>query len=261
MALTASADDAVATAAKALAHANQVLVLTGAGISAESGIPTFREAQTGLWAQFSPQDLATPEAFARDPARVWGWYRRRRTLIARGGVNPGHRALAELEAHRPISIVTQNVDGLHAAAGSTDIAELHGNIWVERCTRCGAESTQPVTEANENAQLPTCANCGAMTRPAVVWFGEMLPIIALERAQRLLGVADCVLVVGTSNQVYPAAALVEQAVSGPATVIEINPENTAVSQSVDIRITATASRALPAIVEQWPTGPDTVSPS
>ncbi len=252
MSQTSSAEDRLSQAARTLAGAGNVLALTGAGISAESGIPTFREAQTGLWARFSPQDLATPEAFARDPARVWGWYRWRRTLIARGGVNAGHRALAAIESHRPISIVTQNVDGLHAAAGSTDVAELHGNIWVERCTECAGEATRAVTEADDNAVLPTCAICGAMTRPAVVWFGEMLPAAALERAQRLLGLADCVLVVGTSNQVYPAAALVEQAVSGPATVIEINPEDTAVSQSVDIRIAATASRALPAILEQWP---------
>jgi len=249
---TVTADDQCADAARALAHADNVLVLTGAGISAESGIPTFREAQTGLWAQFSPQDLATPAAFARNPERVWGWYRWRRTLIGRGGVNPGHRALAAIEARRPISIVTQNVDGLHAAAGSTDITELHGNIWIERCTGCAAESSQPVAPADNDASLPCCPACGAITRPAVVWFGEMLPTVALERAQELLAAADCVLVVGTSNQVYPAAALVEQAVQGPATVIEINPEETAVSRSVDMHIAATASRALPAILAHWP---------
>jgi len=251
MAQTALPEDRVIAAAQALARADDVLVLTGAGISAESGIPTFREAQTGLWARFSPQDLATPEAFARDPERVWGWYRWRRTLIARGGVNPGHRALAELESCRPISIVTQNVDGLHAAAGSQDVTELHGNIWVERCTGCDVQATRPVAASDEHAALPRCSHCGAMTRPGVVWFGEMLPGAALERAQRLVRAADCVMVVGTSNQVYPAAALVEHAVAGAGLVIEINPETTAISESVDIRIGAPASLALPAILDHW----------
>jgi len=241
-------NDAIERAALALTDARHVLVLSGAGMSAESGIPTFREAQTGLWAQFSPQDLATPEAFAGNPERVWQWYRWRRTLIARGGVNPGHVALAALGRHISLSIATQNVDGLHAAAGSSRVAELHGNIWRERCTACDDEMLQPVAEADEDAPLPACARCGAMTRPAVVWFGEMLPVAALEAAQRYLKDAECVLVVGTSNQVYPAAALVEQAIAGTATVIEINPQDTPLSHAVDIRIDATASDALPRIV-------------
>ena len=238
----------VRRATDALRDAERVLVLSGAGISAESGIPTFREAQTGLWAQFSPQDLATPEAFAAQPERVLGWYRWRRALIARGGVNPGHEAIAALERHLPVAIATQNVDGLHAAAGSRDIAELHGNIWIERCPNCAAETVLPVAEPDESAPLARCPQCSALTRPGVVWFGEMLPMDALDRAQDELRRCDCVLVVGTSNQVYPAAALVEQAVAGPATVIEINPEPTAVSSAVDIRIADRASLALPAIV-------------
>lgn len=251
MAQSAIPTEPVIAAARALAGADNVLVLTGAGISAESGIPTFREAQTGLWARFSPQDLATPGAFARDPDRVWGWYRWRRTLIARGGVNPGHRALAALETRRPIAIVTQNVDGLHAAAGSQDVTELHGNIWVERCTDCDTQATRAVAPSDENAALPRCSHCGAMTRPGVVWFGEMLPGAALERAERLVGAADCIMVVGTSNQVYPAAALAEHAVAGAGLVIEINPETTGISKSVDIRIDAPASLAIPAILDHW----------
>lgn len=235
-------------AAQALDSARRIVALTGAGISAESGIPTFREAQTGLWAQFSPEDLATPEAFARDPERVWGWYRWRRTLIAHGGVNAGHEALAALERHRPVRIATQNVDGLHAAAGSSDIAELHGNIWRERCSGCDATTTAAVAPADENAPLPTCASCGALTRPDIVWFGEMLPAAALDRAEHGLEDADCVLVVGTSNRVYPAAALVEAAIAGPATVIEINPESTPVSTTVDVALRTAASHALPALV-------------
>ncbi|GAB3683226.1 SIR2 family NAD-dependent protein deacylase [Salinisphaera aquimarina] len=240
-------NDAIERAALALTDARHVLVLSGAGMSAESGIPTFREAQTGLWARFPPQDLATPEAFAGNPERVWQWYRWRRTLIARGGVNPGHVALAALGRHISLSIATQNVDGLHAAAGSSRVAELHGSIWRERCTACDDETLQPVAEADEDAPLPACARCGAMTRPAVVWFGEMLPMTALERAQRLLAAADRVLVVGTSNQVYPAATLVEQAVAGSAIVIEINTEKTAISKKADIKIAQSASSALPAI--------------
>jgi NAD-dependent deacetylase len=241
-------NDAIARAAGVLADAQRLLVLSGAGISAESGIPTFREAQTGLWEQFSPQDLATPEAFAANPERIWQWYRWRRTLIARGGVNPGHDAIATLERYLPVVVATQNVDGLHAAAGSTDIAELHGNIWIDRCSACDAERSEPVAEAPEDAAPPSCEACGALTRPGVVWFGEMLPMGALERAQAEVENADCVLVVGTSNQVYPAAALVEQAVASAATVIEVNPQPTAVSNTVDVYIPERASRALPALV-------------
>lgn len=235
-------------ATRAVAEAGRVLALTGAGISAESGIPTFRDAQTGLWAQFSPQDLATPEAFARDPERVWGWYRWRRTLIARGGVNAGHEALARLESHRRVTVATQNVDGLHAATGSRDIAELHGNIWRERCIGCAHERTVPVAGQNEDEPLPSCTECGAITRPDVVWFGEMLPAEAIQHAQRALEAADCVLVVGTSNQVYPAAALVEQAIRSGATVVEINPQPTPVSDAVDIALRGPASQALPALL-------------
>lgn len=236
------------SAARAIAAAERLLVLSGAGLSAESGIPTFREAQTGLWSQFSPQDLATPEAFAADPERIWAWYRWRRTLIARGGVNPGHTAIAALERYVPVTVATQNVDGLHAAAGSTDIAELHGNIWRERCPQCHAETRAPVAEANDDDALPRCEHCGAMTRPGVVWFGEMLPADAMRRAEEALARSDCVLVVGTSNQVYPAAALVEQAVTGSATVIEINPQHTSVSHAVDVRLADRASTALPAVL-------------
>ena len=237
-------------AAAALAAAGHVLALTGAGISAESGIPTFREAQTGLWARFDPQDLATPEAFARDPQRIWAWYRWRRTLIARGGVNAGHRALAALERFCRVTVATQNVDGLHAAAGSRDIAELHGNIWRERCGRCGATVTRAVAEQDAAGELPRCDDCGGPARPAVVWFGELLPEAAMRHAQEAVENADCVLVVGTSNRVYPAAALVDAAIASAAVVIEINPEATAVSETCDLRLSGRASVVLPALVER-----------
>jgi NAD-dependent deacetylase len=229
-----------------MAGAHEVLVLSGAGISAESGIPTFREAQTGLWAQYSPQDLATPEGFARNPERVWAWYQWRRTLIARGGANAGHRAVADLEQGRRVYVATQNVDGLHGAVGSTEIAELHGNIWRDRCSNCNATVTHAVAEpADEGPHY--CGRCGAMTRPDVVWFGERLPEAALYSAEAARERAQAVLIVGTSNQVYPAAALVDAAIQAAAPVIEVNPEVTAISSAVDCHITAPASQALPAL--------------
>ncbi|MES1925121.1 NAD-dependent deacylase [Salinisphaera sp. T31B1] len=240
--------DALKAAARLIADARRVVALTGAGISAESGIPTFREAQTGLWARFSPEALATPEAFAAAPERVWAWYRWRRSLIARGGVNAGHRALAELGTQVPLEVVTQNVDGLHTAAGSPDVAELHGNIWRERCTACGHESSTAIIDhPGDDLALPSCAQCNALTRPAVVWFGETLPVDALTTAEAYIREADCVLVIGTSNRVYPAAALVEHALRGPASVIEINIETTPISGSVAVHLAESASHALPQI--------------
>lgn len=234
-------------AAALLRTAREILILTGAGISAESGIPTFREAQTGLWARYSPEELATPEAFARHPERVWAWYQWRRALIARGGANAGHHAIAALEASRRVCVATQNVDGLHGAAGSREIAELHGNIWRDRCGSCDATVTHDVAEPDtENPAY--CDVCGAMMRPDVVWFGEMLPTDALNTAESALQRAEAVVVVGTSNRVYPAAGLVDAAVDSSTPVIEINPQPTSVSHTLDVRIADTASHALPALV-------------
>lgn len=244
---TPSNSECIAQAARWLAEADHLLILTGAGLSAESGIPTFRDAQTGFWARFSPQDLATPEAFADNPERVWNWYHWRRTLIARGGVNAGHRAIAELARRSPTTLVTQNVDGLHAAAGSNPVHELHGNIWRERCPGCGCVDLRPIAESTDE-EPPCCTACGHMARPDVVWFGETLPGPALEAAQQALERADCVLVVGTSNRVYPAAAIVDAAVRSSARVIELNPAATPVSSQVDCRITAAAGTALPALL-------------
>lgn len=238
---------AIRKAAQAIGSSPDILVLSGAGMSAESGIPTFREAQTGLWAQYSPQDLATPEAFARDPERVWAWYKWRRRLIARGGVNAGHRAIAELGASRSVFVATQNVDGLHAAAGSAGIAELHGNIWRDRCSVCEAVTNQEIAVPDDESPS-YCQACGAIARPDVVWFGETLPAAALKAAESALDRARAVLVVGTSNQVYPAAALVDAALESSAVVIEVNPDITPVSEAVDVHIAAPASRALPALV-------------
>lgn len=222
------------------------LVLTGAGVSAESGIPTFREAQTGLWARFSPSDLATPEAFAAHPRRVWDWYRWRRECVLQGGPNAAHRAIADLQAALPeCRVVTQNVDGLHQAAGAADVAELHGNLWRQRCS-AGCGHVDYATEAGAG-DPPACPGCGALLRPDVVWFGETLPMAALETAERALATADLVLVVGTSNLVYPAAALPEQALAEGRTVVEVNPEATSLSGRVRHRLAGPASIWLPAI--------------
>jgi NAD-dependent deacetylase len=206
----------ISVAARALAAARSVVALTGAGISAESGIPTFRGAG-GLWNDYRPEDLATPQAFARDPRLVWEWYSWRQGLVAAAEPNAGHRALVRIDG---ITVVTQNVDGLHARAGTPDPIELHGSLWRVRCTECGNERT--ITEPIEG--LPTCAECGALERPGVVWFGEELPYEPFELALDALRQADVVLVVGTSGVVQPAASLVEVARARGATVIDVNPE-------------------------------------
>ncbi len=205
----------------ALREARRFCVLTGAGVSAESGIPTFRDAQTGLWAKYDPLQLATPEAFQEDPALVWRWYRWRRELVADAEPNPGHVALVELERLADdFTLVTQNVDGLHARAGSQKLVEFHGNVFVDRCFSCGA-----VGDAGED-ELPACDVCGGLLRPGVVWFGEAIPDeasrVAVETAQR----CDVMLCIGTSSSVYPAAALTDIAHQVDAVTVEINPQPT-----------------------------------
>ena len=203
----------------ALARARRVAVLTGAGVSAESGIPTFRDAMTGLWARFSPEELATPEGFLRDPELVWRWYRTRRLAIAEARPNPGHYALAALEKLVPeVTLVTQNIDGLHQRAGSTDVVELHGNIGRVKCFDCNQQATDFV----DGEALPRCSRCGGPLRPDVVWFGELLPLDALRRADRAAQSCDVFLSVGTSNLVEPAASLPWTAASSGARVAVIN---------------------------------------
>ena len=216
----AEATRAHETAIDALRSAQHVAVLTGAGISAESGIPTFRDALTGLWSRFHAEDLATPEAFARDPALVWSWYRWRRERVLSAEPNAGHRALAELAARVPrLSLITQNVDGLHQRAGSRDVVELHGSILRARCT--GEGSTVDAWEEAEPGP-PACASCGAPLRPDVVWFGEMLPEPALAAAWEAATSCDVLLSIGTSNLVEPAASLPWVAAGRGATVIVVN---------------------------------------
>jgi NAD-dependent deacetylase len=233
-------------AAAHLRRARHVCVLTGAGISAESGIPTFRDAQEGLWAQYSPFDLATPEGFERDPELVWRWYEWRREMIRAARPNPGHIALAQLANRVPrLTLVTQNVDGLHQRAGSPHVLEYHGNILRDRCT-----VEQVVAERSEDSRtsaLPRCASCGALLRPDVVWFGEMIPRGALIEADEAAADCDAFLSVGTSSLVYPAAGLAEVAMRRGVPVIEVNPNRTDLSPHAEVALAGPAGYLLPAL--------------
>jgi NAD-dependent deacetylase len=235
----------VRQASERLATARNVLVLTGAGISAESGVPTFRGPE-GLWGQFRPEDLATPEAFARDPELVWRWYAWRRDRIAPLEPNAGHRAIVILEGRVPeFLLATQNVDGLHARAGSLRMLELHGSLWRLRCVRCsfrGEDRRSPLPE------VPPRCSCGSLLRPDVVWFGEALPAAALDQTFAAAHAADFVLVVGTSGLVYPAAALPEAARSAGAVLVEVNPTETPHTALADVSIRGGAAAVLPALV-------------
>jgi NAD-dependent deacetylase len=202
-----------------LRTAQHVAVLTGAGISAESGVPTFRDAKTGVWERFRPEELATPEAFRRNPDLVWRWYRERRLRLRDVSPNPGHFALAELERRvSRFTLITQNVDGLHARAGSREIVELHGNIATVSCF----DHRHPAGDFLDTDVVPTCDTCGSLLRPDVVWFGEMLPDGALERARNAAKSCDVLLSVGTSNLVEPAASLPWLAAASGAAVLVVN---------------------------------------
>jgi NAD-dependent deacetylase len=213
----------LAVAARALRAAEHICIFTGAGVSAESGIPTFREALTGHWARFSPEELASPQAFADDPQRVWQWYAERRADVRRALPNPGHTALAALAtrvAH--CTLVTQNVDDLHERAGSASVLRLHGSLFHVRCASgCGERIEAPAGGAAD--PIPTCARCGALMRPDVVWFGEPLPMDAFEAARSAAIACDVFLSVGTSNVVEPAASLPWIAAAHGATVLVVNP--------------------------------------
>jgi NAD-dependent protein deacetylase/lipoamidase len=232
-----------------LADARSVAVLTGAGISAESGIPTFR-GPGGLWNNHRPEDLATPEAFARDPKLSWQWYDWRRQRVAAAQPNAGHRALARLEsAGAQFALITQNVDGLHRAAGSRNVIELHGSIWRLRCLDCALETDN--REAPLREIPPRCA-CGGLLRPGVVWFGEALPAHAIERAVHAARECDVFLVCGTSAVVYPAAALPERALAAGARVIEVNLEETPFSRFADLTLRGQCGELLPQIIRVPP---------
>ena len=228
-----------------LATARAVTVLTGAGISADSGVPTFRGAD-GLWRNFRAEDLATPEAFARDPRLVWEWYNWRRELIATKSPNPAHYALVDLEKRfERFWLITQNVDGLHGAAGSQKLSEIHGNIWKVRCTRCG--------RVDENRELPiaippSCAACGGLLRPHIVWFGEALATEDLNRSYEALGRCEVLLIIGTSGIVYPAASFAPVAKAAGAFVVEINLDATPNTQVVDVSLQGRTKDVVPELL-------------
>lgn len=237
----------IAEAARRIATAQRVLALTGAGVSAESGVPTFRGPE-GLWRQYRPEDLATPEAFARDPRLVWEWYAWRRERIAPLQPNAAHRALASLEARLAgFLLATQNVDRLHQSAGSRRLVELHGSLWVVRCTACGEEREDRRVPL---PQLPPRCECGGLLRPGVVWFGEPLPAAAIEAAFTAGHEADVVLVVGTSSVVYPAAAIAPAARARGAFVIEVNPEETPLTRLADAALHGPAAEIVPRLLQE-----------
>ena len=243
--------DTIRDGASALREARHVAVLTGAGISAESGIPTFRDAITGWWAQFRAEDLATPEAFRRNPDLVWRWYRERRLRLPQAEPNPGHYALVELARRVPrFTLITQNVDGLHARAGNTDVVELHGNLTRVKCFA----REHPAPEFADTETVPRCAICGSPLRPDVVWFGELLPQAALRRAERAARGCDLFLSVGTSNLVEPAASLPWIAAERGVPVLVVNPSMDGQWSGRRIHhLVGPAGRILPELLrEAWP---------
>jgi NAD-dependent deacetylase len=245
-----SIEDLLDRAAHVISTARTVTVVTGAGVSAASGVPTFRGA-TDLWKSFRPEDLATPEAFARDPGTVWEWYQWRRSSIADCRPNQAHEVLAVWSRRYPrFHLITQNVDGLHERAGTADVTRFHGSIWDLQCAVACAGA--PRTWSDHTVEFPRlpppCPHCGGPARPGVVWFGEAIPAEAIIAAHRA-SLCDVCIVVGTSSQVYPAAGIVTAAGSRGATTIEINPETTALTRAMDISIALPAVDALDRI--EW----------
>lgn len=238
--------------AQVIRESRLLVVLTGAGVSKESGIPTFRDALDGLWANYDPQRLATPRGFRRDPRLVWDWYQHRRALIAQAQPNAGHLAIVALERYVPqVVVITQNVDGLHQRAGSRDVIPVHGDIRLNKCfANCQGDPTYvDISQLtwDEAAGPPRCPHCGAYVRPAVVWFEEMLPQAALARAFYLARAADTMLVVGTSGEVQPVASLPFLAHHHGATIIEVNPAITPISRIAHWRLAGPSAQVLPQV--------------
>jgi len=250
----------VERAAELLESKQHICLLTGAGISAESGIPTFRDKQTGLWKNYRAEDLATPDAFARDPKLVWSWYQWRRQLVASKKPNPAHTALAQWQDHiqstnQQLTLITQNVDDLHEQAGSA-VTHLHGNLWRNRCSQCQIPYTIQLKGAynSENSisfdeALMTCQHCDGYIRPDIVWFGESLPMRAWQTAEEAAANCDVFISIGTSSLVYPAAGLAQLAKHNGAKIIEINPYPTP-NTLVDITLAAKAGVILPELVKR-----------
>ncbi|MEV6489335.1 NAD-dependent deacylase [Actinoplanes sp. NPDC051633] len=248
-----SSSDQLREASALLNAANRVVVFTGAGISADSGVPTFRDALTGLWARFDAERLATPQAFADDPALVWGWYEWRRALARRVAPSPGHVAVAALERRTPGTVVvTQNVDDLHEQAGSSTVIHLHGSLFAPRCSACAqpARTAETMPESDgERIPPPSCDACGSPVRPGVVWFGEALPSAALEAAVEAAANADVLLSVGTSGLVYPAAEVPQVTARMGGKVIQVNPAPTPLDPIATVSLRGTAAEVLPALID------------
>ena len=230
-----------------LKSAQHVAVLTGAGVSAESGVPTFRDAQSGLWARFRPEDLATPEAFRRNPKLVWDWYQHRAQAVTAVEPNPGHHALALMQDLFPqFTLITQNVDGLHARAGSRKVIELHGNILKHKCMDC--EIALDMAAAKPGTP-PPCPCGKSFYRPNVVWFGENLPVDALDAAKIAAVNCDVFFCIGTATVVYPAAELPFSARSAGAAVVEINRDDTPLTDEADYVLRGPSGKILPALLD------------
>lgn len=227
----------------------RIVVFSGAGMSADSGIPTFRSGSNGLWGEFDPQQLATPEAWFRDKATVWGWYEWRRGQVMAATPNPGHVAVARLQREFGAQVVTQNVDDLHERAGVEGVLHLHGSLFAARCDRCGASAVlgDPPPEAQRQLKPPACARCGeGAVRPGVVWFGEGLDEAVVDAAAERIAACDLLLIVGTSGVVYPAAGMVRLAPKD-AVIVEINPQPGDVAAKVGFRWQVTAAQGLPTV--------------
>ena len=257
--MTAEADPALAAAIDQvrpwLHSAGRIAMLTGAGVSAESGVPTFRDAQTGLWAHDRPEDLATEQGYRANPQRVWDWYQMRRDMVRAVRPNAGHIAVAEFQARHPerLTVITQNVDGLHEAAGSPGVLALHGNLfadaWLDGCALARRPADACPVSWAEPGHPPRCAQCGSLVRPAVVWFGEGLPVDTLAAAQAAAHACEVMLVVGTSGQVWPAAGLAGSARRAGAKVIVVNPEATALDDEADALLRGPSATVLPRLLD------------
>jgi NAD-dependent deacetylase len=240
----------------ALREAKRVVILTGAGVSAESGIPTFRDKQSGLWENFDAAELATPQAFERDPSLVWGWYEWRRALVLRSKPNAGHRAIAALSTLVPqLTLITQNVDDLHERAGSEGVLHLHGDLSRPYCAGCRRAYVHPeeipdLPAAGVRIEPPRCHACGAMIRPGVVWFGESLPEPPWRAACAAAKLCDVFFCCGTSSLVQPAASLTDMAIGAGAVTVQINPNATDYDDSVSVAIRGPAGVVLPRILEE-----------
>lgn len=245
-----------------LRRARRVTMLTGAGVSAESGIPTFRDKQTGLWENFDAADLATPAAFVHDPALVWRWYEWRRMLVLRAEPNPGHFAIAKMaEQVQSFTLITQNVDDLHERAGSRQVLHLHGSLARPYCEDCRSLYVFPsvvpdLPVGGARVEPPRCTTCGGRIRPGVVWFGESLPELEWLAAREAAQDTDAFLCVGTSSLVWPAASLAHIAIRAGALTIQVNPNPTDLDDMVSCAIRGLASEVLPQLVSQMRGGLD-----